>query len=189
VDAGVSPDPLHADDRDEAAAGYVGLQDIIVVTVSGIQIRCWVRDAAGGMAMDVTAQDIRVRDLITAHSCHPWILLSRPLTPLEARFDGGGDWYMPASAPGEAPGAGECGVVEGRADFERGEREGTQVALKVEVRIQGGKAFMTRISLDVNPLEVTLVPESLKALGAYFVPVHTHTHTHTHTNTHTHARN
>ena len=162
VDAGVSPDPSHADDRDEAAAGYVGLQDIVVVTVSGIQIRCWVREAAGGMAVDVTAQDIRIRDLITAHSCHPWILLSRPLTPLEAHFDGGGDWYMPASAPGEATGTGECGVVEeGRADSERGEREGSQVALKVEVRIQGGRVFKTSISLDVNPLEVTLVPESL----------------------------
>jgi len=167
-DAAESPDALPGHDHDEAAAGFVGLQDIVVATVSGIEVRCWVWEAAGGTTVDVTAQDVRVRDLLTTQSCHPWILISRPLPPSGVRFEGDGDWYMPGSAPCETPG--EVVDEEARWDSVGENQEGGQAAFKVHVRLDETMVAKTSISLDVNPLEVTLVPESLKALAAYFVP-------------------
>ena len=170
---------------------YVGLQDIITATLSGVEVGGSVSGDA--VVVWVGVKTVKVRDMITPHTSHPWLILSRPLTQSKL---GGGDWYMPAEAPHSPSAASPSSNTRPRTgSMQNDNRPPTaamseeEMALKVEMRVmtncqvgsgtgngsrsanglkaRGGD---TCITIQLNPLEATIAPDSLAALASYFVP-------------------
>ena len=146
------------------ASPYLGLQDIISVALSGIRFSS--TQAHDGLLLDCSVEAVRVRDLISANTLHPWLLRSRPRSE-KARAGGGGDWYMPAhdsregdamargsasnhspscaSSENASPGAGAPRPPEARTPAEAGaeggrnetDKDESGCAVKVRVLVKG----------------------------------------------------
>jgi hypothetical protein len=191
ADEGHASSPFVLEREDESAA-YVGLQEVIAATLAGIRVES--STVHGKQQLDLVVQIVKVRDVMTANTCHPWLLRSCEDVGAPASSGaGGGDWYMPTDEDAEreldgslrsqsSPGGdGARGGGMDEEDEEGGEQgRAGEAAVRIVVRIKPETEIgwpgvkppeaSTAISISVNPVQLTLAPDSFEALAKYFVP-------------------
>ena len=181
--------PLGAQQSDLDGAPYVGIQEILTATLTGVHASSMRGDE---LLVKVGVEAIKVRDLITAHTCHPWLLISRPRSQL-ASMARGGDWYMPDDMPDEIPddlqdsanpspaacsnhlpehATQPCTHTSATSDVASEDTGQMALTLEMCVKAEGHRSKEARSSMRItlNPLEARLAPETLQALASYFVP-------------------